>query len=47
VTTREESAAEYDHLADEREAKADEREAQTDTRERQQMEHDVRAARQG
>jgi len=40
VTTREESAATRGHLADEREA-------QTDIREREQMEHDVRTAREG
>ena len=40
VTAREESAATRNHLADEREA-------QTDIREREQMEHDVRAARRG
>ena len=38
VTTREESSATRNHLADAREAK-------TDVREREQMEHDVRTAR--
>ena len=39
VTAREESASERNHLADEREA-------QSDIREREQMEHDLRTARQ-
>jgi hypothetical protein len=40
LTTREEGAATRDHLSDQREAHSDDRE-------REQMEHDVRSARQG
>jgi hypothetical protein len=45
VTARETSAVVRDDHADEREDLADEREAETDVRERNQMEHDLRAAR--